>query len=200
MGCGSCFRLADSANGSPASARDRIRTCDLRLRRPTLYPAELRARGTVVGKVSVAQVRVNETPGDRATGVRPRGPVMESLGPSASLGGGAEATSPNRPVIRRVGARAMVGATGFEPATSCSRSRRSTGLSYAPPNWQMIASYDAPGRTRTSNLLIRSQMLYPIELRAPTVTLRPPKRRTSARRRFGTGIVVQSSKVDAAEN
>ncbi len=26
----------------------------------------------------------------------------------------------------------LVGATGFEPATSCSRSRRSTGLSYAP--------------------------------------------------------------------
>jgi hypothetical protein len=25
-------------------ARDRIRTCDLRLRRPTLYPAELRAQ------------------------------------------------------------------------------------------------------------------------------------------------------------
>ncbi len=28
----------------PASAPDRIRTCDLRFRRPTLYPAELRAR------------------------------------------------------------------------------------------------------------------------------------------------------------
>ena len=27
----------------------------------------------------------------------------------------------------------MVGATGFEPATSCSRSRRATGLRYAPP-------------------------------------------------------------------
>ena len=26
----------------------------------------------------------------------------------------------------------MVGATGFEPATSCSRSKRSTKLSYAP--------------------------------------------------------------------
>src|SRR6185312_16112352 len=26
----------------------------------------------------------------------------------------------------------MVGATGFEPATSCSQSRHSTGLSYAP--------------------------------------------------------------------
>ena len=31
-------------------------------------------------------------------------------------------------------ALSMVGATGFEPATSCSRSRRSTGLSYAPPS------------------------------------------------------------------
>ena len=73
----------------------------------------------------------------------------------------------------------MVGATGFEPATSCSRSRRSTGLSYAPPNRRSIASHDdAPGRTRTSNLLIRSQMLYPIELRAPTS---PSDRRSGAR-------------------
>src|SRR5689334_14672972 len=30
-------------------------------------------------------------------------------------------------------AKRMVGATGFEPATSCSRSRRATGLRYAPP-------------------------------------------------------------------
>src|SRR4029077_3132222 len=29
---------------------------------------------------------------------------------------------------------ATVGATGFEPATSCSRSRRATGLRYAPKN------------------------------------------------------------------
>ncbi len=37
----------------------------------------------------------------------------------------------------------MVGATGFEPATSCSRSRRSTGLSYAPPEFvhQLIANH-----------------------------------------------------------
>jgi hypothetical protein len=64
----------------------------------------------------------------------------------------------------------VVGATGFEPATSCSRSRRSTGLSYAP--FLLKASggrethRNAPERTRTFNLLIRSQMLYPIELRA----------------------------------
>src|SRR5437763_7733581 len=58
----------------------------------------------------------------------------------------------------------MVGATGFEPATSCSRSRRSTGLSYAPPDFRRNHKWNAPRRTRTSNLRIRSQMLYPIEL------------------------------------
>ena len=59
----------------------------------------------------------------------------------------------------------MVGATGFEPATSCSRSRRATGLRYAPMV-ELVSRSHAPERTRTSNLLIRSQMLYPIELRA----------------------------------
>ena len=61
----------------------------------------------------------------------------------------------------------MVGATGFEPATSCSRSRRATGLRYAPPTPRsacLVSRLNAPRRTRTSNLLIRSQMLYPIEL------------------------------------
>src|SRR5579884_183149 len=68
----------------------------------------------------------------------------------------------------------MVGATGFEPATSCSRSRRSTGLSYAPPVTAVPkvlpndGDWSAPRETRTPNLLIRSQMLYPIELWAPT--------------------------------
>ena len=72
----------------------------------------------------------------------------------------------------------MVGATGFEPATSCSRSRRSTGLSYAPPICpyplaNSLALHHAPGETRTPNLLIRSQMLYPIELRARIPVLHP---------------------------
>ena len=74
-----------------------------------------------------------------------------------------------------------VGATGFEPATSCSRSRRSTGLSYAPkttrPAILLRAVASAPGRTRTSNLLIRSQMLYPIELQALALTERVARRR-----------------------
>lgn len=36
--------------GGSSSAPDRIRTCDLRLRRPTLYPAELRARARTGGR------------------------------------------------------------------------------------------------------------------------------------------------------
>src|SRR5580765_990706 len=34
----------------------------------------------------------------------------------------------------------MVGATGFEPATSCSRSRRATKLRYAPPTVSILES------------------------------------------------------------
>ena len=58
----------------------------------------------------------------------------------------------------------MVGASGFEPPISWSRTRRFTGLSYAPLSELMLPPQNAPRRTRTSNLLIRSQMLYPIEL------------------------------------
>src|ERR1700676_3708631 len=39
----------------------------------------------------------------------------------------------------------------------------------APPK-QCRVIFHAPGETRTPNLLIRSQMLYPIELRAPIPT------------------------------
>ena len=51
----------------------------------------------------------------------------------------------------------MVGKTGFEPATPWSQTRCSTKLSHFP-------FYGAPKRSRTPNLLIRSQTLYPIEL------------------------------------
>ena len=54
----------------------------------------------------------------------------------------------------------MVGKTGFEPATPWSQTKCSTKLSYFP------IKYGAPERSRTHNLLIRSQTLYPIELRA----------------------------------
>ena len=51
----------------------------------------------------------------------------------------------------------MVGKTGFEPATPWSQTKCSTKLSHFP-------IYGAPNRSRTHNLLIRSQTLYPIEL------------------------------------
>ena len=37
---------------------------------------------------------------------------------------------------------------------------------YATPRRYELGQHNAPGETRTPNLLIRSQMLYPIELRA----------------------------------
>src|SRR5262249_50986157 len=45
----SVYRGRGSGMGKGWSARDRIRTCDLRLRRPTLYPAELRAQWCIAG-------------------------------------------------------------------------------------------------------------------------------------------------------
>ena len=75
----------------------------------------------------------------------------------------------------------MVGATGFEPATSCSRSRRATGLRYAPPNSRVTERLvNAPVGTRTPNLLIRSQMLYPVELWALRYDAHRGRRRPNA--------------------
>src|SRR3954449_12685102 len=64
--------------------------------------------------------------------------------------------------------RMMVGKTGFEPATPWSQTKCSTKLSYFPlklDHFRRVIS-GAPDRGRTYNLLIRSQMLYPVELRA----------------------------------
>ena len=49
-----------------------------------------------------------------------------------------------------------IGKTGFEPATPWSQTKCSTKLSYFP--------FNAPSRSRTYNLLIRSQTLYPVAL------------------------------------
>ena len=56
----------------------------------------------------------------------------------------------------------MVGKTGFEPATAWSQTKSSTKLSHFP------IYNGAPDRNWTHNLLVRSQTLYPIELRAHT--------------------------------
>ena len=53
----------------------------------------------------------------------------------------------------------MVGKTGFEPATPWSQTTCSTKLSHFPIT-------GALGGIRTPDLLVRSQTLYPTELRA----------------------------------
>ena len=57
----------------------------------------------------------------------------------------------------------MVGKTGFEPATPWSQTKCSTKLSHFP-------KYGALEGIRTPDLLVRSQTLYPTELRAQYVT------------------------------
>src|SRR6266550_1476124 len=55
-----------------------------------------------------------------------------------------------------------VGASGFEPPTSWSRTRRANRAALRP---ELLATWlHAPRRTRTPSLLIRSQALYPVEL------------------------------------
>ena len=54
----------------------------------------------------------------------------------------------------------MVGKTGFEPATSWSQTMCTAKLCYFP------IIYGAPEGIRTPDLLVRSQTLYPAELRA----------------------------------
>ena len=76
----------------------------------------------------------------------------------------------------------MVGKTGFEPATPWSQTKCSTKLSYFP------IKYGAPERSRTHNLLIRSQTLYPIELRAHYLTNLLLKSGAEDRNRTGTVV------------
>src|SRR5262249_9707206 len=69
------------------------------------------------------------------------------------------------------GWREMVGATGFEPATSCSRSRRATKLRYAPiPPARAPSSGPAPTRPLAS------------PVRSPTRIFRPASRRRTRSR------------------
>ena len=63
----------------------------------------------------------------------------------------------------------MVGKTGFEPATSCSQSRRSTRLSYFPYKKGILRNgrkNGGSGRDRTADTGIFNPLLYRLSYRA----------------------------------
>ena len=60
----------------------------------------------------------------------------------------------------------MVRQEGFEPPTTWFEARYSIQLSYWRKEYNE-SFYGAPGRSRTSDRLVRSQVLYPAELLAP---------------------------------
>ena len=69
--------------------------------------------------------------------------IIDRLGPRVVLPGRARRAGreqqqeheTGRPRLGSLGLRRLVGATGFEPATSSSRTKRATGLRYAPNKW-----------------------------------------------------------------
>ena len=79
----------------------------------------------------------------------------------------------------------MVGKTGFEPATPWSQTKCSTKLSYFPRfiGYKIMAR---PAGVESTTFLIRSQVLYPIELRAHKFTCNVKWCREPESNRYGS--------------
>src|SRR5687768_5072815 len=82
------------------SARDRIRTCDLQLRRLTLYPAELRARTrAIAANLTAKNTWLNKSPGELAFGYAAA--CAQSTHSDASIVCRAACAEPERSCSRR---------------------------------------------------------------------------------------------------
>ena len=110
VGAGAAYRRIHGRNDD---APDRIRTCDLRLRRPTLYPAELQTRCRWIGRGR----RITVTPPARQI----TGAESGSFGYPCVL---------DRPAADALPVLAALGHTG---APSCLCVRRSRCCSSRPP-------------------------------------------------------------------
>jgi hypothetical protein len=139
-------------------APGRNRTCNRRLRRPVLYPVELRARGRMIAVRTERYMFVDSL-------------LVKSL------------LVINLPVInlpmKNLG---LVGVEGFEPPTSCSQSRRATRLRYTP----RLKRYDPggcpparhPASSQFAIVLIEARPVNEI----PPIPTRRPVRESSQRR------------------
>src|SRR5690625_2160842 len=127
------------SNKNNLSVPGRIRTCDLQLRRLLLYPAELLR----LNKYYIERVKgVEPSTSAWKTGVLPLNYTRVIQLKSVTFFDGRE---------DRIGT-----CDPMVPNQVCYQA------AFLP-----AFQYNAPDRTRTSNLLIRSQTLEPIELRAP---------------------------------
>src|SRR5437667_3042250 len=77
-------------------APDRIRTCDLRFRRPTLYPAELRAQGTDVIGAPAQLTTSGPRAGRRLAVGAPHALERDRLGRHHAIDAGIDQLSPRR--------------------------------------------------------------------------------------------------------
>ena len=117
-----------------------IRTLDLRLRRPLLYPAELQTHSSLNENLSFSNEK-------RVMGIEPTYPAWKAS------------------VLPLNYTRRMIGVTGFEPATSWSQTRRSSQAEPHPD----ISFFPCPcGFVFLSYLPQRQDILYGMFLRKST--------------------------------
>ena len=110
-----------------------IRTLDLRLRRPLLYPAELQTR---INFIPVYRLLTDHSVRKRVMGIEPTYPAWKAG------------------VLPLNYTRRIIGVTGFEPATSWSQTRRSSqaephpDISFISLPLRLCVSFVSPAATR----------------------------------------------------
>ena len=161
-----------------SGAPDRTRTCNRRLRRPMLYPVELQAR-TPLAELAVGRGRGIRTP-DFCV---PNATLYQTELYPERARDSLHQRSPGMPRMTTYGHQTADTDRDTLPTiprhrqTACSVDARTKRERRA-----LLYKNGAPGEIRTPDHLVRSQVLYPTELRAhtePTAPGRfpePPKR------------------------
>ena len=137
---GTTIRRANQLHHTHHTEPGGIRTLDLRLRRPLLYPAELQTHSSLNENLSFSNEK-------RVMGIEPTYPAWKAG------------------VLPLNYTRRMIGVTGFEPATSWSQTRRSSQAEPHPD----ISFFPRPcGFVFLSYLPQRQDILYGMFLRKST--------------------------------